>query len=483
MGNLFSRLFRGVLVVVFGLILNIAHAETIAPLVSKYAPSWKYGSGSSGYIYDSPDASCIASFAGSIYVFAGAEKVPSNYNYLCLATYPGVTTPTAVSGVQGKAICQGTDPFDPNTSQCLGSYCPSGYDGPKKINGSFMCEKIVCDDGFPPVDGKCLKDCTSKLGQSAPGGSYYVRGDAIFGPGIGSVYGCQIQCTNFIALVCSSSGGCAFQMDGCKFTGKSGDLGNESPEGPPVPPDNYPKNPEDCSSKGLGYIVSSGNIKCIPSGSDGDMGGSGGNTGGGDTGGTGGTGGGGGNSGGGEGSPVGCLGPGCDSGGGSGSGNGSNGPSGPGSGNGTGDGDKGDDKGNTFGGDCQTGFTCAGDEALCAAAKASWELRCEYQKGGAGLINEDAPGGTGDQISDGEAALNKDGKNDFDIAAAFQEKHKAWVNYSSSCPAAGVQTFQIGKATIKFDWTFLCTIGGFIRLLIHIVAYMAVARIFVDMVK
>lgn len=131
-----------------------------------------------------------------------------------------------------------------------------------------------------------------------------------------------------------------------------------------------------------------------------------------------------------------------------------------------------------FGGGCETGFTCTGDAAQCAAARASWEMRCQFRADDTTSLHDAAnPGGTASQMADAEKALNKDGSKDFNIASEFAAKNMAYVNYSSSCPIDDM-TFQVLQASISLPASILCSIGAFIKLLIHIVAYMAVIRLF-----
>lgn len=132
----------------------------------------------------------------------------------------------------------------------------------------------------------------------------------------------------------------------------------------------------------------------------------------------------------------------------------------------------------SFTGTCDAEPSCEGDAALCATAKAAWSLKCAYQADATtALVNKDAPGGTSEQVAAGQAALNSDRSKDVDISAKFTEYNRNWLNFSSSCPA-GVQEFQVASARIVLDFGFLCSIGAFVRLLVHIVAYLAVARLF-----
>ena len=135
-------------------------------------------------------------------------------------------------------------------------------------------------------------------------------------------------------------------------------------------------------------------------------------------------------------------------------------------------------KESTFGGTCEAGFSCTGDAATCAIAKASHETRCMYSPDSTTALHDSLnPGGTAAQVTSGITALNADGSKDFNIADEFTTRNHAYVNYSSSCPV-GSQSYTIGKAVFTLDGEIVCSIGNFVKLLIHILAYMALIRLF-----
>lgn len=131
-----------------------------------------------------------------------------------------------------------------------------------------------------------------------------------------------------------------------------------------------------------------------------------------------------------------------------------------------------------FSGECDTGFACEGDAVTCAIAQASWKNNCLFsEKDTSGLIPSVDPAGTPSQLLDAEKALNKDGSADINIADSFQSYNQNWINYSSACPV-GNQTFQIGPQTLEIPAEFVCDIGRFVRLLVHVMAYLTLLRIF-----
>jgi hypothetical protein len=134
-----------------------------------------------------------------------------------------------------------------------------------------------------------------------------------------------------------------------------------------------------------------------------------------------------------------------------------------------------------FTGSCEQEPSCDGDAATCAIAKATWINKCaveELKKKTAvsDLFNDTEPLGSAEFQSLSARALNKDGEADFDIYATFQEKRENYLNFTSSCPAYGL-SFELKGRTYNFDTEFVCQLGEFVRLLMHIAAYMMVARL------
>lgn len=379
--------------------------------------------------------------------------------------------------------------------------CPSG----ETLQSDGTC-LAPCPSGEfrDPTQGNiCVKDCTAKQGQPAPNGYYSTSTESW----TGSVSGCQVRCSKLTALVISASTSAI--MQNCTYTGKGAQQGDPNLEAEAAPDPNKPKSPKDCAGAGMGYIIgSNGTATCVPA-SDAPEGNKPtikSNTGkesGTDTNG--------------DGKPD------------------TNSPdykkqetettkngdtvtsktketvNGAVDGNGNvtcpagytknadntcskttattqnassfcqenpnSDQCKGAEK-STFGGGCDSGFTCTGDAATCASARAAHELKCSFQPDStSGLHDAENPGGTAGQSVKAAEALNADGSKDFNIATEFSAKNQQWVNFSSGCPV-GVQQFSILGKTLEIDASIVCDIGLFIRLMVHIVAYLGLARVF-----
>lgn len=138
-------------------------------------------------------------------------------------------------------------------------------------------------------------------------------------------------------------------------------------------------------------------------------------------------------------------------------------------------------KDSTFTGSCEEEPACEGDAATCAIARATWISRCAVDElkektAVSDLFDHENPGGSPEFEADIQKALNKDGANDFDIFAKFQEKRQDYINVTGNCPAQGL-AFEFKGKTYNFNTEFVCQLGEFVRLLMHIAAYMLVARL------
>lgn len=134
-------------------------------------------------------------------------------------------------------------------------------------------------------------------------------------------------------------------------------------------------------------------------------------------------------------------------------------------------------KNGTFGGSCDTGFTCDGDPVQCATAKASWEHRCqmkwsETDNALSQLVTDAATTKTADE----DKALNKDGSNDIDLWQKFQENKKDYLTFTKSCPASA--EFSYNGHTYTFDLAPVCQLGLLVSILLRIAAYMVLLRMF-----
>lgn len=501
MGNLFNRCRRCFLYLVF-LIPFFAFAATETKPATQSNPpkvsKWRTDNG---------QAFPTARFFESPATLAGGEAAckaiqpPSSSEYLYFTPNPDLTAGNCVwrnSAVsnwieQYALIVVQTCPSGSILSGgvCVKYTCDSGWTGPDASN---MCSRIECPLGFDVgADGQCLKDCTGKRGVSTVNNGYEFVG-AVSNWSVG---GCRVRCDQ---RVLASGGGMGYS---CKFTGASASPDNPEAEAlPPDPKELPPEEPNDCLAKGQGFIKSStGKITCVPS-SEAPAGNKPDNV---------------------ESDKSKEIGKPGDEGylkeeeTNSSDSDGNTTTTKKETKNGTPDGNGGvtcpsgyvknadntctktttekqttkgfceenpnatvckEAEKSVFGGGCESGFTCTGDAAQCAAARATWETRCMYREDATTPLHDAAnPGGTPSQIDAAEKALNRDGSRSFDVGSEFAAKNNAYVGFSSTCPIAD-QTFTIARATVSVPASIICSIGAFIKLLIHIVAYMAVLRLF-----
>lgn len=83
------------------------------------------------------------------------------------------------------------------------------------------------------------------------------------------------------------------------------------------------------------------------------------------------------------------------------------------------------------------------------------------------------PGGSPDDIAKGEKA--KDGIS-WDVVEEFEKNRKTYLQFSSYCPGP-MMVELMGGQSVTIDPSVLCSFGKFIKLIMHIMAYMFVARI------
>lgn len=501
MGNLFNRCRRCFLYLVLLIpIFALAETETKPAAQSTVAKVGKWRTDNSALFPSSVYFESPATLAGGI-TACKAIRPPASTEFVLFT----------INTWNDAGNCAWRDSANPNflvqfslivvqdcpvgavvtDGQCVKYSCDAGWTGP---DSAHMCSRVNCPLGSDPgPDGQCLKDCTGKRGMSTVNNGYEFTG-AVSNWSVG---GCRVRCDQ---RVLASGGGMGYS---CKFTGASADPDNPEAEAlPPDPKELPPEEPKDCFGKGQGYIKSSsGKITCIPA-SD---------------------------------APAGNKPDAFES-------DSAKEKGKPGDAgyvkeettnssdkdgnttttkketkNGTPDGNGGvtcpdgyvknsdntctktttekqttkgfceenpnatvckEAEKSVFGGGCESGFTCTGDAAQCAAARATWETRCMYREDATTPLHDAAnPGGTPAQIDAAEKALNRDGSRSFDVGSEFAAKNNAYVGFSSTCPIAD-QTFTIARATVSVPASIICSIGAFIKLLIHIVAYMAVLRLF-----
>jgi len=497
MGNLYRWCLVGLLAVVL-LISGVAQAGTYSASKSYYCngtvatlnvptlvqaasdcyATWDPGAGWSKTAGPFSNSSC------NLKAYSVGGTVYGQANGIC--SYVGV--------FRASLVC-------PNGGELNGSTCTKTCAPGEELQLDGRC-LAPCPAGYDRnAQGQCVKDCTGKAGQPTTNGNYSFSGAS----SSWSVSECKVYCAQ---RVLTAYGGTGYQ---CKYTGASADPEVES--GKPEPPDPEklpPEKPEDCLNRGSGYVTSStGKVTCVPSSEapegqkpnkkEADNVKESGTK-----------------------NPDGTIdktspdykkeetttSQGSD---GTTTTNKKETVAGTNDGNGnvtcpTGYTKNPDNtcskttttqqtnsgfceqnpnsqlckeaKESRFGGGCDSGFVCEGDAATCASARASHELKCSFQPDSTtGLHDAENPGGTGPQVAKAAEALNADGTKDFNIASEFSSKNQQWVNFSSGCPV-GVQQFSILGKTLVVDASIVCDIGLFIRLMVHIVAYLGLARVF-----
>lgn len=486
MGNLYRWCIAGLLAFV---LIGSASAETL-PAIQKW--TWQNGGTQYDTALQAATAAYDAATAQSGYTKLNGPWV-SGTN--CAGTNFVVGSGIAYKAkwnASGAESCWNASGTIAMTYACLSGGTLSGQ----------SCTYPDCAAGYDRnAQGQCVKDCTAKAGQPTTNGTYSFGGAA----STWSVSECKVYCPQ---RVISAFGGTGY---GCKYTGASADPDAES--GKPEPPDPEklpPEKPDDCLKQGSGYVTSStGKVTCVPSSeapegqkpskkeSDSVK----------------------------ESGPKNADGTidktspdykkeesstsqGSD---GTTTTNKKETIAGTPDGNGNVTCPSGytknpdntcskttttqqsnlgfceqnpnsllckESKESRFGGGCDSGFTCDGDAATCASARAAHELKCSFQPDSTtGLHDSENPGGTAGQAAKAAEALNADGNKDFNIATEFSAKNQQWVNFSSGCPV-GVQQFSILGKTLEIDASIVCDIGLFIRLMVHIVAYLGLARVF-----
>lgn len=132
--------------------------------------------------------------------------------------------------------------------------------------------------------------------------------------------------------------------------------------------------------------------------------------------------------------------------------------------------------GGGFSGNCGAQPVCKGDAIQCAIAAATFEMNCQQLAAlEEAQVFMDGLGGTEPTEAMVAQALNREGEFDFDIAQAFQDAQENYVSFTKSClPPMG---FTFKGHTYQFNTGFICEIGDFVRLMLHLVAYMMVLRI------
>ncbi|MDX9943770.1 MAG: hypothetical protein RBS35_03140 [Azonexus sp.] len=130
-----------------------------------------------------------------------------------------------------------------------------------------------------------------------------------------------------------------------------------------------------------------------------------------------------------------------------------------------------------FSGSCSSGFTCDGDPAACASAKALQEHKCEQSKAAEALKDHADENLIKFDQAKADAALNKDGSKDLKLNEIWESKRQTYLSFANGCPVTE-RSFTLNGQTFTFDLSIVCTIGEFVKVLMHMAAYMFALRLF-----
>lgn len=130
-----------------------------------------------------------------------------------------------------------------------------------------------------------------------------------------------------------------------------------------------------------------------------------------------------------------------------------------------------------FSGSCSSGFTCEGDPAACASAKALQEHKCEQSKAAEALKDHADENLIKFDQAKADAALNKDGSKDLKLNEIWESKRQTYLSFASGCPVSE-KTFTFKGQSYTLDLSIVCTIGEFVKVLMHLGAYMFALRLF-----
>ena len=125
----------------------------------------------------------------------------------------------------------------------------------------------------------------------------------------------------------------------------------------------------------------------------------------------------------------------------------------------------------SFGGNCASGFTCEGDAAACAAARASNEVACKFAddptKNTAGLLSQ-----TG---LTGAASDFEKGKSSQDVSSILKFNERSLP--AAGCPAPYSVT--VLGTSLEFSWQVFCDLAGVVGLFVMLGAMIGAALIVV----
>jgi hypothetical protein len=130
---------------------------------------------------------------------------------------------------------------------------------------------------------------------------------------------------------------------------------------------------------------------------------------------------------------------------------------------------------------CTESPTCNGDPIQCSILRQQWENRCQAEKIKEGtdylkpaettieLPDDPLGDGTNADLAPGQVEV------ETDVFQSFQEHREVYLNFSSEC--IGEWSFEFKGRTYTFDLSVVCQLAIFAKLMLHLLAYLFVARL------
>lgn len=263
MGNLFSRLFAGVLAAVF---ISSSNAETIPTDYQQVAPTHYTLSG--GQIGSTPQAACAVRGFTNVCQESGVNaRVASCGITSCGGDSAYAVCPSGTSWNTSLFTCRTNIPTCPQTGgwtlQGSNCYRPDCQPGETRNPTTGACDKL-CPVGWEKdAQGVCRKDCTNRLGRPLLDALYDTAAD-----GTGQYDDCKVKCAKVVEYIGVTIGGEEhdfYTSSGCSYTGASADGTEKDMGSTGRQPTKKPTKKEDCLGQGDGYIQgSTGAVTCVP---------------------------------------------------------------------------------------------------------------------------------------------------------------------------------------------------------------------------
>lgn len=278
MGNLFTRLFGGILFALF--LSGVAVAETIPATVGPYEPvvtQWSNPYGITAAYKSTPLATCQATADAYIGPNTGAtSSMITKIQYSCSAVRTSNGQTYNMGPLNAKMpVCNGSDVFNSSTQMCSGYSCPTGQGW--TLSGA-TCTRPDCAAGQTrQPDGTCKNPCEGK-DQLPPTFAWisYNKGASPYG--IKCDNGCKVWQTGPVSHPTMNPTGETYiggshdihALMKTAYTNEQCTLGQDGATAPNTPtpaPDIPPDRDKPPCDAGEGVMTSSsGKVGCVPAG-------------------------------------------------------------------------------------------------------------------------------------------------------------------------------------------------------------------------